>query len=222
VGIEVGALPFHMQQVHLRINDAATGQPTPVRLRITDSNGNYYAPHGRLAEFATGVNQDVGGNVQIGAKKWAYIDGACEILLPPGQLHVEISKGPEFDPIDEEITLLAGKMSLRFTIERWYDLRKEGWHSGDARVHYLSPDAALLEGQAEDVAVVNLLVKETAIADQFPEHPLVQRPIVRPANTWLWRRRQHPQYASAARQPRFASLPSRRLSTDVRRSFVDT
>lgn len=155
------------QQVHLRINDAATGQPTPVRLRITDTVGTYYAPYGRLTEFATGVNQDVGGNVQIGTKKWAYIDGTCEILLPPGALHIEIAKGPEYTPIDEEITLLAGKMSLRFTIERWSDVRKQGWYSGDTRVHFLSPDAALLEGQAEDVAVVNLLIRETTVKDSF-------------------------------------------------------
>ena len=154
-----------MQQVHLRINDAATGQPTPVRLRITDASGTYYAPFGRLTEFATGVNQDVGGNVQIGAKKWCYIDGTCEILLPPGQLHVEISKGFEYKPIDEEVTLLAGKMSLRFTIERWCDMRKQGWYSGDTRVHFMTPDAALLEGQAEDLAVVNLLAQQIVTDD---------------------------------------------------------
>lgn len=149
-----------MQQVHVRINDAASGKPTPVRLRITDADGVYYAPYGRLTEFATGVNQDVGGNVEIGANKWAYIDGTCEIVLPPGKLHVEIAKGFEYKPIDEEITLLAGKMSLRFTIERWCDMRKEGWYSGDGRAHFLTPDAALLEGQAEDLAVVNLLAQE--------------------------------------------------------------
>lgn len=158
---------MNLHQVHLRINDAASGQPTPVRLRITDADGAYYAPYGRLTEFATGVNQDVGGNVMIGAKKWAYIGGACEIRLPPGKLHVEIAKGPEYTPIDEEITLLAGKMALRFTIERWCDMRKQGWYSGDTRVHFLAPDAALLEGQAEDVAVVNLLAKKTTIKDSF-------------------------------------------------------
>jgi hypothetical protein len=155
------------QQVHLRINEAATGQPTPVRLRITDAVGTYFAPYGRLTDFATGVNQNVGGNVQIGAKKWAYIDGTCEIMLPPGILHIEISKGPEYKPIDEAITLHAGKLSLRFTIERWSDMRKQGWHSGDTRVHFLSPDAVLLEGQAEDIAVVNLLAKETTVEDPF-------------------------------------------------------
>jgi hypothetical protein len=150
-----------LQQVHLRVNDAATGKPTPVRLRITDAQGTYYAPYGRLTEFATGVNQDVGGNVQIGAKKWAYIDGACEILLPPGTLHIEITKGPEFKPIDEEIQLLAGKLALRFTIERWSDVRKQGWYSGDAGVTSVPPDTALLEGQAKDLAVVNLLAVHT-------------------------------------------------------------
>lgn len=156
-----------MQQVHLRVNDAESGKPTPVRLRITDAEGNYYAPYGRLTEFATGVNQDVGGNVQLGAKKWAYIDGSCEILLPPGKLHVEITKGPEYKPIDEDIELLAGKMSMRFTIERWCDMRKEGWYSGDTRVHFMTPDAALLEGEAEDLAVVNLLAKEAWIPQTY-------------------------------------------------------
>ena len=156
-----------MQPVHLRINDAATGQPTPARLRITDSAGVYYAPFGRLTDFATGPNQDVGGNVMIGMKKWAYIDGTCEILLPPGELRVEIAKGPEYQPVDEPVQLLAGKLALRFTIERWSDVRKHGWHSGDTRVHFLPPDAALLEGQAEGVAVVNLLVRETTVKDTF-------------------------------------------------------
>ena len=162
--MRASALP--LQQVHLRITDAATGKPTPVRLRITDAAGTYYAPYGRLTEFATGANQDVGGNVMIGTKKWAYIDGACETLLPPGLLHIEIAKGPEYTPIDETITLLAGKLSLRFTIERWSDVRKQGWYSGDTRVHFLSPDAALLEGQAEDVAVVNLLIEPAEVYDQ--------------------------------------------------------
>ncbi|MBI2809191.1 MAG: hypothetical protein HYX68_29770 [Planctomycetes bacterium] len=163
-----------MQQVHLRVNDAETGKPTPVRLRITDADGTYYAPYGRLTEFATGANQDVGGNVLIGAKKWCYIDGACEILLPPGQLQIEITKGFEYKPLDETITLLPGKMALRFTMERWCDLRKEGWYSGDTTVHMLSPDAALLEGQAEDVAVVNLLADERYLADKNGNwHPAI-------------------------------------------------
>lgn len=153
--------------VHLRVNDAATGQPTPVRIRVTDGDGKVHAPLGRLAQFASGPNQEVGGNVLLGGKPWAYIDGACEINLPPGQIHVSIAKGPEYTPVEADVPLTPGKLALRFQIERWSDLRREGWHSGDTRVHFLPPHAALLEAQAEDVAFVHLLARQTQVMDSF-------------------------------------------------------
>jgi hypothetical protein len=60
-----------MQTVHLRVNDAVTGQPTPCRIRLTNAAGEYFAPFGRLTEFATGRNQDVGGNLLLGDKAYA-------------------------------------------------------------------------------------------------------------------------------------------------------
>ena len=172
-----------LQQVHLRINDLATGKPTPVRLRVTDSVGNYYAPLGRLKSFATAVGVDVGNNVLlpppssvcatprksgplqlVSAKppdqQWCFIDGACEIALPPGPVRIQATKGPEYRPLDEEMQLIAGKLSLRLGIERWIDLRAEGWYSGDCHATFLSPHAALLEAGAEDLAVVDLLIRE--------------------------------------------------------------
>jgi hypothetical protein len=154
-----------MQQVHLRINDAATGKPTPVRLRVTDADGRYHAPFGRLTTFATGPNQDVGGNVLIGGNAWAYIDGSCEIHLPPGPLHLSASKGPEYRPLEADVQLVPGKLSLRFEIERWSNVRAEGWQPGDTRAHFISPHAALLEARAEDLSVVHLLARMTEVAD---------------------------------------------------------
>jgi hypothetical protein len=152
-----------MQTVHLRVNDAATGQPTPCRIRLTNAAGEYFAPFGRLTEFATGRNQDVGGNLLLGRKAYAYIDGTCEVALPPGPIHVEIHKGPEYAPQQLEMPLGPGKMALRVGVERWIDLRKDGWYSGDTRTHFLTPHAALLEAAAEDVAVVNLLATECSL-----------------------------------------------------------
>ena len=149
--------------VHFRVNDARTGQPTPIRIRLTDSAGNYLAPLGRLTEFATGPNQDVGGNLQIGSEKHAYIDGSCEISLPPGPISVEVAKGPEYLPISRQGALGAGQLALRLEVERWTDMRADGWYAGDCRVHFLSPHGALLEGAAEDLAVVNLLVTDCEI-----------------------------------------------------------
>ena len=103
-----------LQHVHLRINDAATGQPTPVRLRVTDAAGNYFAPFGHAAEFPTGRGEEVGGDVVVNGERWAYIDGTCEIAVPPGELTIEAAKGPEFRPRRETINLPPGKMALRF------------------------------------------------------------------------------------------------------------
>jgi hypothetical protein len=162
-----------LHTVHVRINDAATGQPTPARVRFTDAEGVYYAPLGRLTDFATDRNQDVGGNVRLGMKPWAYVEGSFEINLPPGTVHVEIHKGLEYRPLVQSVQLTPGKLALRFTLERWADMPSQGWYSGDGRVHSLSPHAALLEAQAEDVHVVNLLAASTEVGGAGGKKPAI-------------------------------------------------
>jgi len=147
-----------MLNVHLRINDATTGQPTPVRLRVTAPDGTHFAPLGRSAEFPIGRNEAVGGYLKIAGERWAYIDGSCEIPLPAGvPLRVQATKGPEYTPCDETVTLGAGQLALRFTLERWTERRAGGWVSVDGRCHFLPPNAAILEASGEDLDVVNVL-----------------------------------------------------------------
>src|SRR5205085_758039 len=81
-----------LQTVHVRVNDAATGQPTPVRIRFTDASGCYYPPFGRLPESHIGL-VECEGSVLIDGRAYAYIDGTCEINLPPGPIRVEVHKG---------------------------------------------------------------------------------------------------------------------------------
>lgn len=152
---------MQLQTVHIRINDAATGKPTPVRLRVTDAAGHYLAPFGHSAEFPTGRGEAVGGDVMIDGKRWSYIDGTCEIAVPPGMLTIEATKGPAFKPLRETTNLPLGKMALRFQIERILDFERDGWYSGDVRAHNISPHAALLEAAAEDLAIVHVLARAT-------------------------------------------------------------
>jgi hypothetical protein len=149
-----------MHTVHVRVNDAATGKPTPCRIRFTDAEGRYYAPFGRLAAFDAKQEENVGGNLIFDGEKFAYIDGACEIQLPAGSLSIAICKGIEYAPLHQEVKLAPGKLALRFTLERWIDLRSQGWHSGETEAYGLAPHAALLEGAAEDLGIVNLLAEE--------------------------------------------------------------
>ena len=147
-----------MLNVHLRITDAATKRPTPVRVRVTAADGTHFPPLGRAAEFPAACNADVGGHLWVGREKGWYIDGACELPLPAGvPLRVQAAKGPEWTPLDETVTLGAGQIALRFALARWTDSRADGWVTVDTRCHFIGPHAALLEAQAEDVSVVNLL-----------------------------------------------------------------
>lgn len=153
---------MNFRTVHVRVTDAATGRPTPARVRFTGPEGAYIAPFGRPVEAGGDALLEVqSASVRIAGQTWAYIDGECEVRLPPTGVHVEIRKGPEYRPVSETIAP-GGKIGLRFALERWADLRAEGWYAGDPRVFLLTPHAALLEGAAEDVAVVNLLASEVA------------------------------------------------------------
>jgi hypothetical protein len=154
-----------MLTIHLRINDAVTGKPTPVRVRITGSDGLHFAPLGRAVDIPLGRNEAVGGHLGIGRERWSYIDGACEISLPAGvPLRVQAAKGPEYRSVDETLTLGPGQMALRFAIERCSDMRAGGWVSVDSRCHFIAPHDAILEAAAEGVDVVNLL----ATPQRFP------------------------------------------------------
>jgi hypothetical protein len=163
--------PLHT--VHVRVNDAASGQPTPVRIRFIGADGAVYAPFGRLTDFATGWGEDVGGNLLLDQRRYALIDGSCEIQLPTDPITIEISKGPEYLPLRQEVKLAPGRMALRFAVERWINLREQGWYSGDGRVHFLTPHAALLEAAAEDLAVVNLLAFESDLPSRTGRHPSI-------------------------------------------------
>ena len=152
------------QIVHIRINDAATGQPTPVRLRL-GSDHRYFPPLGRPDVIPVEWGESVGGCLQIGNRSYSYIDGSCEARLPAGQLHVEISKGPEFAPVHETVELLPGQLSLRLGITRRFDLAAEGWYAGDTHAQFLTPHAAALEGAAEGLQTVNLLASAAYLPD---------------------------------------------------------
>jgi len=144
--------------VHVRVTDAATGQPTPVRMRISAPDGTYLPPLGRPPNFPVGRNEDVGGHVYLNGKRYAYIDGGAEYPLPTGvPLSVEISKGPAYQPIRDTATLGEGQLTLRFAVQQWIDDRWRELVAADGRCHFLTPHSARLEAEAEGLDHVNLL-----------------------------------------------------------------
>ena len=59
-----------------------------------------------------------------------YID------LPPGRYHVRATKGPEFDAVEEEVEVQAGKIAqVDLALKRISPMTKREWYGGDHHVH---------------------------------------------------------------------------------------
>lgn len=148
------------QWVTVRVVDASTGKPTPVRIHFSGSRGEYLAPHGHHAQVNANWFEDYGADVVVGGRQYAYVLGEFVTDLPVGDLYVEIVKGFEYAPVRTKVRLQPGQRVLNLRISRWKDLRSEGWVTADTHVHFISPHTAWLEAQGEGVNVVNLLASQ--------------------------------------------------------------
>lgn len=109
-------------EVKLDIKDV-DGSPTTARLTFRDATRHVYPPQAKR------VAPDFFFQEQI------YRRDGDTVLLPPGELNVEYSRGPEYRRIERKINVveLAGKLSFR--LERWVEPRQYGFYSGDHHIH---------------------------------------------------------------------------------------
>ncbi len=110
-------------EVTLRVQDE-TGKPTTASFIIRDQQGHVYPSQAkRLAP-------DFHFHPQI------YRTDGEKIKLPAGEYAVEFTRGPEYLTKTQTIKVVAGKpQTAAFKLERWIDLAKLGWYSGDHHIH---------------------------------------------------------------------------------------
>jgi hypothetical protein len=146
--------------VHVRVVDDATGRPVPCRVHFRSAAGIPYQPHGHHNHVTQNLDSwhyDVGGDVRLGQRTFAYIDGTCQGWLPRGDVVVDVARGFEYEPLRQTVRIERGQRDLTLRIGRVADMASEGWWSGDSHVHFLSTPGAQLEQKGEDLRVVNLL-----------------------------------------------------------------
>lgn len=146
--------------VQVRVVAKGTNNRVPVRIHFHGAHGEYLPPRGRHRKVNPFWFEDNYGEFVNSRNQYSYIDGHCEMDLPLGDVFVEITKGYETAPIRQRVTVGPETEELTFELERVLPWRENGWVTADTHVHFLSPSTALLEGQAEDVHVVNLLVSQ--------------------------------------------------------------
>ena len=162
--------------VRVTVVEAATDQPTPVRVRLTDVNGAPVTrvPRGVLAlpGETLGVppealaimygRDDVADGFATQPDGAFYADGSFSLRVPPGPYDLTLTKGYEFISERHRLEVSSGaSRDVRYTLRRWIDMPAQGWYSSDDHIHLRrSPreDPLILRWiAAEDIHVGNLL-----------------------------------------------------------------
>ena len=166
--------------VHVSVIDDETGRPVPCRVHFRSAQGIPYQPHGHHNHVTQNLGSwhyDVGGDVRLGQRSYAYIDGTCQGWLPRGDVVVDVARGFEYEPLRQTVRIEPGQRDLTLRIRRVADLASEGWWSGDSHVHFLSTPGAQLEQRGEDLRVVNVLQTQWGVlftnTEEFSGQPSV-------------------------------------------------
>jgi hypothetical protein len=159
-GVRVELINADRQWVSVSVVDSTSGRATPARVHFRSRDGQYLPPYGHRHEINDRWFEDYGADLQLGGTAYAYVDGQFDIELPVGEVYVEAVKGFEYRPNRSMIRVAPGLEQLTIPIDRVMDWRERGWISADTHVHFLSPQTAWLEAQAEGVNIVNLLATQ--------------------------------------------------------------
>lgn len=143
------------------IVDAATGRPTPVRVRITDEGGRPLGSPAlaipRNAPAAIEARLAVPGTVpglppeaiavMYGESDSAmgygfqfngafYVGGAFDLPMPAGRFTVTITKGYEYVRLVETLDVKPGdRLTRRYELQRWTNQPARGWYGADDHIH---------------------------------------------------------------------------------------
>lgn len=158
--VRVELLTPHRTWMSCKVVDAATGQPMPARVHFRAPDGRYFPPYGHRHEVNDNWFEDYGADVKLGDTPYAYVDGTFRAELPVGEVFAEVSRGFEYEPLRAKLQIEPGQTELTLALKRGADLRRDGWITADTHVHFISPDTARLEAQAEGLNVINLLAAQ--------------------------------------------------------------
>ncbi len=146
-------------ELEIRVTDADTGQLIPVRMHLKDARGKPVRPR-RLPFWHDHF----------------VLPGKTVLELRAGSYTFEMERGPEYKIRSGHFTVARGDADTKqLTMERFADLKKEGWWSGDLHIHR-SPDDIELLMQAEDLHIAPVITwwnERNAWADSPPPESLL-------------------------------------------------
>jgi len=110
-------------RLHVEVLDRETGKVIPARFYLTDATGKNWAPAGAITYDKNDEHNFISS-------------GAFSIDLPAGRYSLICERGPEHRPYTGSIDLKTGEDSaVKIPLERWIDMNRLGWFSGDLHNH---------------------------------------------------------------------------------------
>ena len=144
--------------VAIRLRDQTSRRPVSARVHVRDQDGAYWPPEGHQKNIPIGWRQDVGRDVLIDGRVYAYVEPDFVLPVPLGRYEIEVWRGIEYEPETMEFEVTTSQVpTVDVELRRWSNVQELGWYSGDTHVHFLDARTAFLEAEGEDLNVINVL-----------------------------------------------------------------
>src|SRR5688500_11091331 len=128
----------HVGRVRIETRDRATGRPVAARLYLTDRSGAPRTPSGVI-------------RYDKGDEHHFVPTGPSELELPPGHYRLVVERGPEYLAASRDLEIRPGAAARQtIWLERWVDMNRRGWYSGDLHNHRRADEMPILL-QADDL-----------------------------------------------------------------------
>lgn len=172
--VKVQQLDFGVPTGKLKIDvvDQESNEPIAARVSVTQIDGKFVAPPGSLYR----VLDDFANFYCMRSVEWS---------VPSGRYQIRAYHGLEYRPLVREIEVKPGVANnVQLNLERWAQLPKKGWYSGENHIHanygygqwYSSPRTTFEQCAGEGIGVNNFVVANSdtdGIYDRehFKGHP---------------------------------------------------
>ena len=122
----LAAFPLAGATIAGRVTDAETGQVVPCTVAIRAAVGPVLTDH---PSFRDGIRSA----------------GIFEQEVPAGETVVRITRGFDYEPIEQRVALAAGdRRELQFRLRRRSPLHRLGWVAGDSHVHMIHGERTIV------------------------------------------------------------------------------
>lgn len=159
-----------------------SGQVTPARVGLYDAGARLPLPGPQALPIRIFDDTYLSLPLVEGWEAWPargrevfYVNGDYTADVPAGEYELVVARGPEYRIAREVVRVDAGQTAqVTVHLQRWTDMRRRGWYSGDGHIHIArqradDPDI-LAFMQAEDLHVANLLQMGTLTNAYFHQY----------------------------------------------------